>query len=123
MLIAVPLTTWSALKRIVASAWIEATAMPATIAAAIAIQGLPVKWFTAAAANAPASISPSSAMLITPERSENIPPSAASRSGVASRIVEKTIATLKISSIRPSPPPARNARTGTGTPIPRPRTG
>src|SRR5829696_10168299 len=69
---------------------------PASIPASKPIHGLafPIPrrvsaaWVTAAAVNAPASILPSSAILITPERSENRPPSAASTSGVASRIVE-----------------------------------
>src|SRR6187455_1543069 len=42
---------------------------------------------------------PSSAMLMTPERSENIPPSAASTSGVDNRIVENTSETVKRSAM------------------------
>src|SRR5215510_1907725 len=52
---------------------------------------------SAAAVNAPASIFPSSAILITPERSEKRPPSAASTSGVASRIVEAMSERVKMS--------------------------
>src|SRR6201995_3611833 len=52
-----------------------------------------------AALNAPASITPSSAMLMTPERSENIPPSAARMSGVASLMDEKRRLTLNMSFI------------------------
>src|ERR1044071_8704737 len=52
---------------------------------------------SAAAVKAPASIFPSSAILITPERSENRPPSAASTRGVASRIVEAMSERVKMS--------------------------
>src|SRR5690242_2617656 len=52
---------------------------------------------SAAAVNAPASIFPSSAILITPERSEKRPPSAASTSGVARRIVEAMSESVKMS--------------------------
>ena len=52
---------------------------------------------TTAAVNAPASINPSSAILITPARSENMPPSAANISGVAERIVEKSRMKVKMS--------------------------
>src|SRR4029079_2829223 len=52
---------------------------------------------SAAAVKAPASIFPSSAILITPERSEKRPPSAASTSGVASRIVEAINENVKMS--------------------------
>ncbi len=61
--------------------------------------GLPVAYVTAAAVNAPASIIPSSAMLITPERSENSPPSAARISGVDSLIVDQISARVKRSAI------------------------
>src|SRR3981189_1972916 len=64
---------------------------PAALAASNPIHGLAfpspsfvsAAYVTAAAVKAPASIFPSSAILITPDRSENIPPSAASTSGVA----------------------------------------
>src|ERR1044071_3688319 len=52
---------------------------------------------SAAAVKAPASIFPSSAILITPERSEKRPPSAASTSGVASRMVEAMSENVKMS--------------------------
>src|SRR6185369_11883305 len=52
---------------------------------------------SAAAVKAPASIFPSSAILITPERSEKRPPSAASTSGVARRIVEAMSESVKMS--------------------------
>ena len=51
----------------------------------------------AAAANAPASMMPSSAMLMTPARSENRPPSAANTNGVASRNVDMTRETVSSS--------------------------
>src|SRR3954451_5322181 len=82
-----------------ATAWIRAMAAPATIADASPTQGLRAYHVIDAAVNAPASIKPSSAMLMTPERSENIPPSAASSSGVASLIAEKSRPRLKISFI------------------------
>src|SRR5687767_5034678 len=47
-------------------------------------------YVTAAAVKAPANILPSSAMLITPDRSENSPPNAARTRGVASLIVDST---------------------------------
>src|SRR5829696_5120802 len=80
---------------------------PASIPASKPIHGLafPIPrrvsaaWVTAAAVKAPASIFPSRAILITPDRSENRPPSAASTSGVASRIVEARSEIVKISLI------------------------
>src|SRR5205085_7709415 len=47
-----------------------------------------VKTVPAAAVNAPDSMMPSSAMLMTPPRSEYIPPSAARINGVDSRIID-----------------------------------
>src|ERR1051326_1985711 len=52
---------------------------------------------SAAAVKAPASIFPSSAILMTPERSEKSPPSAASTSGVERRIVEAMSEKVKMS--------------------------
>src|SRR6188768_2198309 len=52
--------------------------------------GLLSSYVATAAVKAPASIRPSRAILITPERSENIPPKAAKISGVAPRIAEKS---------------------------------
>src|SRR6185436_8073528 len=80
---------------------------PASMPPSNPIHGLaPPMWrlvsaacVTAAAVKAPASIFPSSAMLITPERSEKRPPSAASTSGVASRIVEAMSESVKMSLI------------------------
>jgi len=69
----------------------------AAIAASIPTHGFCVKTVTAAAVNAPASINPSSAMLMTPARSEYNPPSAARTSGVAVRIVEKRSAMVNSS--------------------------
>src|ERR1043165_5719122 len=79
------------------TACMSAMAAPAIIADASPTQGLPAYQVTDAAVNAPASIKPSSAMLMTPERSENIPPSAASISGVASLMAEKSSPALKMS--------------------------
>src|SRR6476661_7868097 len=64
---------------------------------------LSAAYVTAAAVNAPASILPSSAMLITPERSEKSPPSAASTSGVASLMVEAIKENVKMSLIQLGP--------------------
>src|ERR1043165_10292216 len=78
---------------------------PAIMPASKPIHGLalpiPNRWsaayVTAAAVKAPASIFPSRAMLMTPDRSEKSPPSAASTSGVASRIVEAMSERVKMS--------------------------
>src|SRR5919198_6689774 len=61
----------------------RATNKPAVAAAVSPIHGLPILTVTADAVNAPASIMPSSAMLMTPPRSEYIPPSEARVRGVA----------------------------------------
>src|SRR5438093_461681 len=61
----------------------SATNNPAVAAAVSPIHGLPIFTVTADAVNAPANIMPSSAMLMTPPRSEYIPPSEASVRGVA----------------------------------------
>src|SRR4051812_22508867 len=81
---------------------------PAVIPASSPTQGLKLPmpifvsaaYVTAAAVKAPASILPSRAMLMTPDRSEKSPPSAASTSGVARRIVDQTSANVKTSLIR-----------------------
>src|SRR5689334_4751389 len=64
---------------------------------------LSAAYVTAAAVKAPASIFPSSAMLMTPERSENSPPSAASTSGVANLMVDAIKEKVKMSLIRLGP--------------------
>src|SRR5215470_15127122 len=66
----------------------RATSNPATIAAQSPTRGLWVKIVTTDAVNAPASIIPSSAILITPPRSEYMPPSAASVRGVEYLTIE-----------------------------------
>src|SRR5574339_324533 len=71
--------------------------MPAPIAATRPIHGFPVVHVTDAAVNAPASIIASSAMLMTPARSEKRPPIAARMSGVASRIDEPSRTSVKTS--------------------------
>src|SRR5688572_14373867 len=73
-----------------ATAKINATNAPAAIPETKPRYGLLDSYVTTAAVNAPASNKPSRAILITPARSENKPPSAANKSGVASRIVEKS---------------------------------
>src|SRR5262245_8043585 len=83
----------------VAMAWMTPTITPAVIAAIIPIQGLPVKYVTAAAVKAPANIIPSSAILMTPLRSEYSPPSAARMRGVARRMVDAIKVKLKMSVI------------------------
>src|SRR5689334_1387984 len=87
-----------------ATAWISAISNPAATAAMRPTHGLPLAYVAAAAVNAPASIMPSSAMLMTPDRSENSPPSAARMSGVERRIVEKIKAIVKRSAIGLLPP-------------------
>src|SRR6266496_4317421 len=82
-----------------ATACIAAISVPATIPASNPMYGLPTAYVTAAAVKAPASIIPSSAILITPERSENKPPRAARINGVESRIVDQIKAIVKISAI------------------------
>src|SRR4029453_79313 len=82
-----------------ATACTSATSPPAPTAAARPAHGLPVAWVIAAAVNAPASIMPSSAMLMTPDRSENSPPNAARMRGVDRRIVEEISAIVKRSAI------------------------
>src|SRR5262245_30132329 len=61
---------------------------PAPIAPSEPSHGECVPHVTAAAANAPTIMIPSSAMLITPARSLSAPPSAANTSGVDTRSVE-----------------------------------
>src|SRR3954464_12554408 len=71
--------------------------IPAAMAAASPIHGLPETRVTEAAAKAPASIIPSRPMLITPDRSENSPPIAARMSGVGSRTVDASSCSVKMS--------------------------
>jgi hypothetical protein len=88
MLSAIPETTWLP--------WCVMQAKPCTMASPIEkpmavirpTMAEPVTAALAAAANAAPSILPSSAMSTMPERSANRPASAASTSGVASRMVE-----------------------------------
>ena len=74
----------------------SATSRPATAAHIKPTHGLPILTVTAEAVNAPASMIPSSAMLMTPPRSENIPPSEASVSGVAYLTIEASSDRLMI---------------------------
>ena len=80
---AVPETIWSARSVTANSACSAAKTAPATIAITIPRSHEPVLSAPSAPKNAPISIMPSSAMLMTPERSEKSPPSAPSVSGVA----------------------------------------
>src|SRR6266513_2729766 len=79
MLIAIPLTIWSARNWIETTAWIEAINPPAMIATAVASQTLCQARSATTAKNAPVSIMPSIAMFTTPLRSEMTPPRAGSR--------------------------------------------
>jgi len=82
-LTAVPLTIWSAWRWIAHTAWTNAAAPPARIPArrpshhesSLSAAMIPKK--------APISIIPSRPTFTTPERSENMPPSAPKISGVA----------------------------------------
>ena len=84
-----------------ASACIAAISIPAPIPANRPTNGLPTACVTAAAVNAPANIIPSKAILMTPDRSENIPPKAARIKGVVSRIVDQINDMVNISAIGP----------------------
>ena len=88
MLSAMPETTW--LPRLVMQAkpWTMARKIENAMPAARPSQAEPVTAAVAAAAKAAPSILPSRPMSTTPERSANRPASAASTSGVASRMVE-----------------------------------
>ena len=83
-----PLTIWSARRLIETNAWIRAARPPAATAAARMPSGHESSLSAARIAkNAPISIIPSSPMFTTPERSLNMPPSAANVSGVAYRSI------------------------------------
>ena len=82
-LIAVPLTIWSARRLIETKAWISAVNPPATAAARIPSGHESSLSAARIAKNAPMSIIPSRPMFTTPERSLNMPPTAANVSGVA----------------------------------------
>src|SRR5690606_23405990 len=58
--------------------------------AACATAGASISWAVTAAASAPKRMMPSRAMLTTPERSLNRPPSAANRRGVVARSMDET---------------------------------
>ena len=80
---AVPETIWSARNVIANSACSAAKIAPEATAMTTPRNHEPVTSAPQAPKNAPISIMPSSAMLMTPERSENRPPSAPRVSGVA----------------------------------------
>src|SRR5690625_1245038 len=91
------------------TAWIQPMTPPTTMAASTPSQGAyqtlavtdsrrkgaSISWAVTAAARAPKSMIPSSAMLTTPERSLKSPPSAANSSGVVARIIEETRASSR----------------------------
>ena len=78
-LIATPHTTWSALNRMVATAWIIPNSSPPATAHSTPIQGLPLYQLPSAAAKAPVSMKPSSVSEMIPDRSATMPPAAANR--------------------------------------------
>ena len=78
-----PDTIWSALRLTANTTWIKPKTAPAASAMTMPPIHESVMSAPQAPKNAPASIIPSSAMLITPLRSENRPPSAPNASGVA----------------------------------------
>ena len=80
---AVPETIWSARSETEKIAWISASRPPAAIPISTPRYQVPVRSAPSTAKNAPVSSMPSSAMLMTPLRSENRPPSEAKISGVA----------------------------------------
>src|SRR4249919_2033294 len=80
-----------------------ATRTPARMAASKPIHGFRVKTVTAAAVKAPASMIPSSAMLMIPPRSEYRPPSAARIIGVASLMVDAISVMFRMSPNAPTP--------------------
>src|SRR6185436_19077821 len=90
MLSAMPETTWLPWCVMQANPCTSPTSTAAAMPAASPSHAEPVTAAVAAAANAEASILPSSPMSTTPDRSEKSPPSAASTSGAAPRIVAAT---------------------------------
>ena len=78
-----PETIWSARSETANTAWMSASAPPAAIAISTPRNHELVRSAPSTPKNAPISSMPSSAMLITPLRSENRPPSEAKISGVA----------------------------------------
>src|SRR5918996_4083538 len=97
-LTAKPLMIWSAWRWMEKKACMRARIPPAAMAPRIPSSHWPVSATTTIPKNAPASIIPSRPMLMTPERSEKIPPIAANASGVAKRSVAATRPTLKTDS-------------------------
>ncbi len=93
-----PLMIWSAIRWMEKNAWMVARTPPAAMAPRTPITQLPVSAQTTIPKNAPASIIPSSPMFTTPERSQKMPPIAASASGVAKRSVAATRPMLKTDS-------------------------
>src|SRR5262245_17428312 len=93
--IAVPATIWSARKETAQNAKMSPPMAPLMIATIRPTQALLEYQVLATAAKAPMIMNPSSAMLVTPERSESNPPIAAKMSGAAERKVAVSKATEK----------------------------
>ena len=85
---ATPPTIWSARRWIAKKAWTSASAPPEAIAIRTPQTQLPVLSAPQMPQKAPISIIPSRPMFTTPERSENIPPSAPKVRGVAKTSIE-----------------------------------
>jgi hypothetical protein len=97
-LIAVPITIWSARRWIEKNACTSASEPPAKTANRSPTTQLPLHTVAQMPKKAPASIIPSSPMLMTPARSLKMPPIAANVSGVAKRRVAAIRPALKMSS-------------------------
>ena len=87
MLIPVPLTTWSARSWIDTNACTRPISAPAATPARIPRNQEPVRSAPKIPKKAPVSIMPSSPMLMTPLRSDRMPPIAPKMSGVAKRSI------------------------------------
>ena len=96
MLMAVPPTIWSTLKRMASPASRAASTTPTAMPPTTPIQLLPVALPTIAPAKAPPSSMPSMAMLTTPDRSQSTPARAPRMSGVARRSVPLTSPTSEV---------------------------
>jgi hypothetical protein len=84
-LTAKPLTTWSARSAIEKTAWITASTPPAAVPTSTPSTHESSRSAPKIPKKAPISIMPSRPMLMTPLRSDRMPPIAANTSGVAKR--------------------------------------
>ena len=116
MLIAIPLTIWSARNWIETTAWIDAISPPAMIATTVASHALCQARSATTAKKAPVSIMPSIAMFTTPLRSEMTPP----RAGSSSRTAAARTACQRLAVNRrwPMSPSTLMWVPGAGRPIP-----